>query len=167
MNCCCLVSYHLAHTLFIFVSLYQERIFRTVTHNIIFLYFYHYHKSTHTHKHLINNAHITPQKFLLLTCHKTLSSTFFFLFWDHFFACWWPVHHCRQWTEWIIACTYHVYLFKAERRRRVVALAELQQEEDKERLMRQEWARAAILEEQGNQMRQQFLDAMANSMWLV
>ena len=60
-----------------------------------------------------------------------------------------------------------MFLFKAERRRRVVALAELQLEEDKERLMRQEWARAAILEEQGNQMRQQFLDAMANSMWLV
>ena len=52
-----------------------------------------------------------------------------------------------------------------ERRRRVMALAELQREEDQERTLRQEWARAAILEEQQSQTRQQFLDAMANSMW--
>ena len=64
-----------------------------------------------------------------------------------------------KWKTWVVeAC-------EMERARRVRALAEIQASEDAERRVRREWAAAAIAAEHRDRTQQQFVAAMANSMW--
>ncbi|CAK4737546.1 hypothetical protein LEN26_014296 [Aphanomyces euteiches] len=63
------------------------------------------------------------------------------------------------WTQWAINAA------EQERARRLRLLAEIQQDEDMERLRRQQWAREVIEAEQHSRTTRMFLDAMQNTAW--
>ncbi|CAK4082847.1 unnamed protein product [Aphanomyces euteiches] len=63
------------------------------------------------------------------------------------------------WTQWAINAA------EQERARRLRLLAEIQQDEDMERLRRQQWAREVIEVEQHSRTTRMFLDAMQNTAW--
>jgi hypothetical protein len=64
-----------------------------------------------------------------------------------------------RWKCWVVEAA------EAERRRRMHQLEEIQLQEDAEIQKRRAWAAAAIEEEHRHRTQQQFIAAMANSMW--